>query len=96
MPVDNRRAILKTALLAPGGTLMSWGAQMLVDGDPATGGVGMVLGLAFFAGFVLIEEYDIPYESEILELLASQDTEAVVEAGKEASEQAGDEYDGGM
>lgn len=93
MAVNKQRAALKTALLAPGTSLVTWGMQLLIDGQLYTGGAGVLVGVAFFAGFVLLEEYDIPYEDEIAEMIASQDNEAVTEAGEEVAEGVADAFE---
>lgn len=69
MPARKSRMALKTALLAPAGSLIAWGVQQAIAGDPVAGGVAAVVGVAFMAGFVVIQEYDIPYESEIVEII---------------------------
>ena len=95
MPVNRQRAVVKTALLAPGGTLLTWGVQMLIDGDPLTGGIGVLIGTLFVAGFVVAEEYDIPYEDEIIALVGSQDPDTIADAGKQAAENISEDVDGG-
>lgn len=94
MPVNEQRAVLKTALLAPGGMLLTWGVQLLIDGDPLTGVLGLLTGTLFIAGFVALEEYDIPYESEIVTLLESQDSDQVAETAQDAAESVSEEIDG--
>lgn len=94
MPVNRQRAVLKTALLAPGGTLLTWGVQMLINGDPLTGGIGVLIGTLFIGGFVVVEEYDIPYEDEIVALIGSQDPDVIADAGKQAAENISEEADG--
>jgi hypothetical protein len=61
--------VLKAALLAPAGTIEAWGVQQLLSGDPVAGGVAMLIGVVFVAAFVALQEYDIPYEAEIVELI---------------------------
>jgi hypothetical protein len=61
--------VLKAALLAPAGTIEAWGVQQLLAGDPVAGGVAMLIGVVFVAAFVALQEYDIPYEAEIVELI---------------------------
>lgn len=90
MPADKSRAALKTSLLAPGGMLLSWGFQLVVEGDVTTGLVGIVVGVVLVFAFVLLEEYDIPYESEIRGAIASQPEETIIEAGQEVAEDVSD------
>lgn len=72
MPVNSSRVVLKTALLAPGGVLIAAGLQTALAGDALFGGVVTVAGIALIGGFVLLEEYDLPYETEIVSLIESQ------------------------
>lgn len=94
MAVNKTNAVFKTALLAPGGTLLTWAVQELLTGEPLVGGVGFVIGLLFIAAFVVVNERDIPYEDEIASILAEQledvTEEQIVEALKEGSEQVAD------
>lgn len=90
MPARKSRTALKTALLAPAGSLIAWGVQQA--GDPVAGGVAIVVGVVFMAGFVVIQEYDIPYESEIVDIIRANsdrlDEASVKEIAKEASDEA--------
>jgi len=61
--------VLKAALLAPAGTIEAWGVQQLLSGDPVAGGVAMLIGVVFVGAFIAIQEHDIPYEAEIVELI---------------------------
>jgi heme/copper-type cytochrome/quinol oxidase subunit 3 len=81
------RAALKTALLAPSGPVFAWSIQTALAGDVVTGLIGCLIGVAMVAGFVVLEEKDIPYEAEIVELIAQADSER---AAKEAAEAAGE------
>ena len=90
MATNNQRVAIKTALLGPGATLVAWGVQMLINGNPTTGAAGVAVGIAFFAGYVLLQEYDLPYEDEIRSLIAETDTEAATEVGKDAAEAVSD------
>ena len=69
MPAHKSRMVLKAALLAPVGPIEAWGVQQLLSGDPVAGGVAMIVGVLFVGAFVAIQEYDIPYEQEIVELI---------------------------
>jgi len=94
MPVDNKRTILKTALLAPGGALLSWGSQQLIAGEPYVGGVGLVVGTLFIAGFVLLNEYDVPYQGEIEVILRNElsgySSEEIANIAQQISSNAGE------
>jgi hypothetical protein len=61
--------VLKAALLAPVGPIEAWGVQQLLAGDAVAGGVAMLIGVLFVGAFVALQEYDIPYEQEIVELI---------------------------
>jgi len=69
MPAHKSRMVLKAALLAPAGTIEAWGVQQLLSGNPVAGGVAMLIGVVFVGAFVALQEYDIPYEAEIVELI---------------------------
>ena len=69
MPAQNSRMVLKAALLAPAGTIEAWGVQQLLAGDPVAGGVAMLIGFVFVGAFIAIQEHDIPYEAEIVDLI---------------------------
>lgn len=94
MAVDKKMAVFKTALLAPGGTLLAWAVQQLLVGDPLTGGVAFVIGLAFIGGFVVLNERDIPYEDELASILNDQlqdvSEEQISDALKRTSEDVAD------
>ena len=72
MAINSKRAVLKTALLAPGGTLLAWGVQMLINGEPVTAGVACVIGTLLIGGFVAVQEYDLPYEEEVVDVIGDQ------------------------
>jgi len=95
MPANKSRAALKTALLAPGGTLIAWGVQTAATDAVATGGVGVFVGFVLVGAFVLLEEYDIPYESEIRETASGVDQETVGNVGRDVAESVGDEIKDG-
>lgn len=91
MPASKRRMALKTALLAPAGTIMPWGVQRLLSGEPATGAAAVVIGAIFIFGFVAIQEYDLPYEQEIVDAIADQPPGETAETAKDVSEQVGEQ-----
>lgn len=72
MAIKSSRAVLKTALLAPGGTLLAWGVQKFIAGEPVVAAVGGVVGALLIGGFVLIQEYDLPYEEELVDMIGMQ------------------------
>lgn len=92
MPARKSRMALKTALLAPAGSLIAWGVQQAIAGEPITGGVAALVGLAFMTGYVVLQEYDIPYEEEIVEIIRANadrlDEDSVKEIAREASDEA--------
>jgi len=71
MPAHKSRMVLKAALLAPVGPIEAWGVQQLLAGDAVAGGVAMIVGVLFVGAFVAIQEYDIPYEQEIVTAIAN-------------------------
>lgn len=101
MSAKRSRMILKAALLAPVGPLESWGVQQVLAGDAVAGGVSMVIGVLFVAAFVAFQEHDIPYESEIVDVIEQNpdafDTESMQSLSKDISEMAArldeNEYD---
>jgi len=66
MPARKSRMVLKASLLSPVGPIEAWGVEQLLSGDPVAGAVAMGVGVLFVAAFVAIQEYDIPYEQEIV------------------------------
>ena len=92
MPAHKSRMVLKAALLAPAGTIEAWGVQQLLSGDPVAGGVAMLIGVVFVAAFVAIQEYDLPYEDEIVEIIKQNrdalSEDSVKDISKEVSEAA--------
>lgn len=83
---------LKTALLGPAGPLIAWGVQQAAGGDPVAGGVAALVGAAFIVGYVVLQEYDIKYEEEIVKIIRANadrlDEDSVKEIAKEASDEA--------
>ena len=98
MPVNGKRAVFKTALLAPGGALIGWAVQQIVTGDLFVGGAGLLVGILMIGGFVLLEEYDIPYEQEIANVLEQElqgySQEEVTEIARNVSQRLGEEAEG--
>jgi len=66
MPARKSRMVLKASLLSPVGPIEAWGVEQLLSGDPVAGAVAMLIGVLFVGAFVAIQEYDIPYEQEIV------------------------------
>ena len=97
MPVNGKRAVFKTALLAPGGALIGWAVQQVVTGDLFVGGAGLLVGVLMIGGFVLLEEYDIPYEEEIANVLEKElqgySQEEVTEIARNVSQRLGEEVE---
>ena len=80
----------KAALLAPVGPIMAWGVQRLLSGQTVVGVTAIIIGAMFTTGFVVVQEYDIPYEEEIIAALESASTDEKVDAAQEASERVGE------
>lgn len=94
MAVNKKTAVLKTALLAPGGTLLAWAVQKALLGEPITGVVSFLTGLFLIGAFVVLNERDIPYDGEIVPILAEQlenvSEKQIAEALKRNSEEVAD------
>lgn len=73
MPVDKRKVTVKTLLVAVAAPLLVFGVQLVIDGQMVQGAVAVVLGVAAAGVFVAFQEYDIPYEEEIRDLVAEAD-----------------------
>jgi len=69
MPARKSRMVLKASLLSPVGPIEAWGVEQLLSGDPVAGAGAMLIGVVFVGAFVALQEYDIPYEAEIVELI---------------------------
>lgn len=89
MPAKKSRVAVKTMLLAPAGSLISWGIQQAITGDPVTGAAATVIGGLLMAGFVAFQEYDIFYEAEIIDIIRANSGQ-ITEGGKTAAEEIGD------
>lgn len=90
MPAKQSRMALKAALLAPVGPIEAWGIQKVLAGEPLTGGIAVVIGILFVVGFVVIQEYDLPYEQEIVDTIAANDDQLTQENVAELSEDVAD------
>ena len=92
MPASKTKMAAKATLLAPVGPIMAWGVEQLLSGAPATGATALVIGTLLTVGFVAVNEYDIPYEDEILSIIQQNTSqEQVEEAAKDASEYVGEQ-----
>jgi len=87
------RVAAKTALLAPVGPIEAWGVQQLLGGDPVAGAVAVVFGMALVGIFVALQEYDIPYEAQIIDAIATTDPEQTVDTATDVSERASEEIE---
>jgi len=92
MPASKSRAALKAALLAPAGTIVAWGVQQALSGDGVAGVTAIVIGTLFIGGYVVLQEYDLPYEDEIVEIIKQNrdalSEDSVKDISKEVSEAA--------
>lgn len=73
MPVDKRKVTIKTLLMAVAIPLIVFGVQMVLDGQVTQGGVVLVLGVVSVGVFVVFQEYDVPYEDEIRDIVRTSD-----------------------
>lgn len=96
MPVDTKKAGLKTLLLAPVPVIQAWAVQELASGDPVPGAIAMVIGIVMVGLYVVVQEYDIPYKDTILDLSGTvgehvppgEVADAVTDVAEETSEAA--------
>jgi len=93
MPANRSNVVAKTALLAPVAPIEAWSVQQLLQGEIVTGVVGMLIGVIFIGGFVLVNEYDIPYEDEILSVLKDSDPDETAETATDVAERVGNEVE---
>ena len=93
MPADKRKMALKAGLLAPAGTILPWGVQKALSGEPVVGTAAIVIGTLFIVGFVAVQEYDLPYEDEIVSIIESQDPAETADAAQDVSERVGEAAD---
>jgi len=97
MAVKTTSAVFKTALLAPGGTLLAWAVQQAITGEFLTAGIAALIGAAFVAGFVVVQERDIPYEDEVAQILSQQlegvDSDDIAQALQNSSVDIADEVE---
>lgn len=93
MPVDKRKVTIKTLLISVTVPLIVFGIQTVIDGQTVQGGIVLLLGIAAAGIFVTFQEYDVPYESEIREVVKSADitTEDVIDFTGEISDQVDDQ-----
>lgn len=90
MQAKRSRMALKTALLAPSGSIVAWGVQRSISGDPIAGGVAVVMGIMFVGAYVAFQEYDIPYEEEIVALIEQNKDSLSEEAVQDISQEVSD------
>lgn len=93
MSAETERMAIKTALLAPAGPITAWGVQKFLSDEPFVGAAALAIATMFVAGYVAIQEYDLPYEDEIIEIVSALDPEETEEAAKDVAEEVGDEVD---
>jgi len=90
MPAKRNRVALKAALLAPAGPVVAWGVQKMIAGEPLTGAVAVAIGMVFVAGFIVIQEYDLPYEQEIIDAITANQEQLEAENVTDVSEDVAD------
>lgn len=89
MPIDKQKVTIKTLLISVAVPLITYGGQMMIGGQTVQGGVAVALGVASIGVFVAFQEYDLPYEAEVREVVDSADitTEDVKDFTEEVAEQ---------
>jgi hypothetical protein len=94
MPANKQRAALKATLLAPATALLAWGVNQFTAGNQETGVIAFAVGGLMYLLYTGIQEYDMPYEEEIVSVVttagATLSTEDITDAVKEASKEGGD------
>jgi len=93
MATSKSRMVLKTGLLAPVGPIEAWGVQQLLSGDPVAGATAMVIGALFVGAFVAFQEYDLPYETEIIDLIEQNQDAFDEDDAKQLAEDVSELYD---
>jgi hypothetical protein len=93
MPANKQRAALKATLLAPATALLAWGVNQFTAGNQETGVIACAVGALMYLLYTGIQEYDMPYEEEIVSVVttagAHVTTEDITDAMKEASKEGG-------
>lgn len=89
MPVDKRKVTIKTLLIAVAVPLLVYGIEMFIGGQAVQGGVAVAVGVASVGVFVAFQEYDLPYEQEVRDVVKSADitTEDVKDVTGEVADQ---------
>lgn len=89
MPIDKQKVTIKTLLISAAVPLITYGGQMMIGGQTVQGGVAVALGVASVGVFVAFQEYDLPYEEEVREIVDSADitTEDVKDLTEEVADQ---------
>lgn len=89
MPVSKRKVTIKTLLMAVAIPMFVFAIQLFTNGQPLQGGVAVVIGVAAIGVYVAFQEYDVPYEEEIRDLVKSTDitTEDVKGLSEEVTRQ---------
>jgi len=91
MPASTKRAAAKTVLLGPVAPIEAWGVQQISAGNVTTGLIAMLIGTAFVAAYVVLQEYDLPYESEIISAIDSKTTpDETAEGAQDVAEDVAD------
>ena len=94
MPADSQRAALKAMLLGPATAIVAWGVDQFTAGNQEAGAVAVAMGVAMYILYTGIQEYDMPYEEEIVSIIETASPavteDEVIAHLQEASYEAGD------
>lgn len=89
MPVDKRKVTIKTLLISASVPLLAFGVERWVANEVTQAAVAFAMGVAFAAVYVAFQEYDVPYEEEIRQIVIDADitTEDLQELSEDMTSQ---------